>query len=293
MAASFFGSSAILDISQFNEVDWDNVYRTLRKEVPRMFQIWASKQVMDTAATYLNLTRRKQRTDPKCPSCGVYDETCAHVLSCPDAGRVEALHMTVDLLRDWMKWRPTDPDLASALLQYAHGRGHLTMTEICSHMQVQYRIMAHSQDRIGWRRFMEGMVSREIRGIQRRYLIFVGSSFTIDRWMSGLIVKLLEVTHGQWLYRNVQVHDDVSGANATARKEEILREIEEQQDLGDAGLMEEDRYLLEVNLDDLENTSGEKQEYWLLAIRAARMTHMLMGNDSGDTASVATGNHNT
>ena len=39
--------------------------------------------------------------------------------------------------------------------------------------------------------------------------------------------------------------------------------------------MEEDKYLLEVNLDDLENTSGEQQEYWLLAIRAAREARRL------------------
>ena len=74
-----------------------------------------------------------------------------------------------------------------------------------------------------------------------------------------------EVTHGQWLYRNVQVHDD----DASLRKEEIIAEIEKQQEMGEEGLLPEDRYLLEINLDDMEITSGKKQEYWLLAIRAA------------------------
>ena len=32
----------------------------------------------------------------------------------------------------------------------------------------------------------------------------------------------------------------------------------------------EDRYLADVNLEDLEYTSGNNQEYWLLAIRTAR-----------------------
>jgi hypothetical protein len=98
---------------------------------------------------------------------------------------------------------------------------------------------------------------------------------TIERWSTGLITKLLEVTHGQWLYRNVQVHDTVSGELASLRKEEIQMEIEKQQELGGDGLLEEDKYLLEVNLDDLENTSGEQQEYWLLAIRAAREARRL------------------
>jgi len=191
-----------------------------------------------------------------------------------------------------MREKGTDPDLADAILQYAHGRGGVTMTEICAHKHVIYRRFAHSQDRIGWRRFMEGMVSKEICGIQRQHLILEGSSLSVNRWMSGLITKLLEITHGQWLYRNVQVHDDVAGAHATLRKEELLAEIELQQDLGAEGLMEEDKYLLEVNLEDLENTSGERQEYWLLAIRAARMAHTLLGNP-GNTAAAATENHNT
>ena len=55
------------------------------------------------------------------------------------------------------------------------------------------------------------------------------------------------------------VHDRVSGALATARKEEIQAEIEKQQELGATELLEEDKYLLEVNLGDLETSSGEKQ----------------------------------
>jgi hypothetical protein len=37
-----------------------------------------------------------------------------------------------------------------------------------------------------------------------------------------------------------------------------------------AGLLEEDHWMMEVNLGDMETLSGEWEEYWLLAIRAAR-----------------------
>ncbi len=52
-------------------------------------------------------------------------------------------------------------------------------------------------------------------------------------------------------------------------------EIERQQDLGNAGLLEEDKYLAEVNLGDLETTLGECQHYWLLAIKTARKAKLL------------------
>jgi hypothetical protein len=90
------------------------------------------------------------------------------------------------------------------------------------------------------------------------------------QWAKGLVIKLLETTHGQWLYRNVHVHDAISGALATSKKEELQKAIEDELALGGAGLAEEDLYLLEINLDDLATTSGEDQTYWLLAIRAAR-----------------------
>jgi hypothetical protein len=82
-------------------------------------------------------------------------------------------------------------------------------------------------------------------------------------------LKLLEVTHGQWLYCNVQIHDVISGTQATIRKKAIQKGIKEQMELGEAGLLEEDNWMLEVNLGDLESTSGEQEQYWLVAIKAA------------------------
>jgi hypothetical protein len=52
-------------------------------------------------------------------------------------------------------------------------------------------------------------------------------------------------------------------------------EIERQWDLGDDGLLEEDKYLVEVNLGDMETTSGECQHYWLLAIKTVWKTKLL------------------
>mmetsp|Transcript_18843 Transcript_18843/g.32139 ORF Transcript_18843/g.32139 Transcript_18843/m.32139 type:complete len:87 (-) Transcript_18843:203-463(-) len=70
-----------------------------------------------------------------------------------------------------------------------------------------------------------------------------------------LSIKLMEVTHGQWLVRNFLIHDNVSGMLALERKEDLQIAIEEQQEMGLDGLSEEDRYLMEINLDDLETTS--------------------------------------
>jgi len=141
-----------------------------------------------------------------------------------------------------------------------------------------FREMGRSQDAIGWRRFMEGMFTKEMMPIQADFVELGECTLSLDKWAQGLVVKLLEVTHGQWLYRNVHVHDAVTGAAATARKEEIQQFIEDQIELGEEGLDASDYYLLEVNLEDLETTSGEEQHYWLLQIQAARRDFQLRRN---------------
>ena len=58
------------------------------------------------------------------------------------------------------------------------------------------------------------------------------------KWQAQqLIIKLLEITHGQWIYQNIQVHDRVTGLLATTRKEEIQMEIEAQQEIGFKGFL--------------------------------------------------------
>jgi hypothetical protein len=97
----------------------------------------------------------------------------------------------------------------------------------------------------------------------------------LGKWSSRLNTQLLEITHGQWLYWIFMVHNPVSGTIATAKKEEILLEIECQQKLEDAGLLKEDKYLVEVNMGDKETTLGKHQHYWLLTIKTVWKTKLL------------------
>ncbi len=77
------------------------------------------------------------------------------------------------------------------------------MTEICIGKEEQYRQRAQEQDAIGWRHFMEGMISKRIRSIQALHSKVEGATISPEQWAAGLVIKLLEITHGQWLYRCV------------------------------------------------------------------------------------------
>jgi hypothetical protein len=270
-----------LDEEQFEEIYWPACYQALT-EAPRMFQLFAAKQSLGIAGCNVNQSYYTPGHDRRCPSCRVEMETCGHILMCNEAGRVEVLHRSIDLLDRWLQTNGTEQRLRHFIIQYAHGRGGRTMHEIVGFQQ-EYRRLAASVDCIGWRRFMEGMLSVELVELQKYALVESDSRLTIDKWAKELVIRLLEITHGQWLYRNVMVHDRTEGDLVTKRKEDLKTALEEQLELGEDGLEEEDKFLLEINLDELEASSGEDQTYWLLALEAARDARLLRAHQEGES----------
>jgi hypothetical protein len=101
-----------------------------------------------------------------------------------------------------------------------------------------------------------GMVSNQITKIQSTYLLRSNSLQPASSWFAGLITQILQVTHTQWIYRCVLVHDQNTNTLISAHKEILLKEIEHQLSLGQDGLTEEDKFLLECNFDELARTNG-------------------------------------
>jgi len=270
LAKQFYNRHGVLTTRQFNQVDWLSVYTTLHG-LPRLFRVWACKQVMNIAPTNQNLARRDGRC-ATCPSCGMHAETTEHVLTCPEEGRVKAFLAAVDTLEEWLESVDTDPVLQYCIVEYLRGRRAVSMMDIARETYApRLARLGQSQDEIGWTRFLEGMVSKELLRLQTSYIAKRRRPvLTAHRWIVGLITRLLEIAHGQWIYRNFVVHDSIAGTLATQAKEVLQAELETQLELGADGLLEEDKYLLEVNLGNLEESNGDTQAYWLLAIRTAR-----------------------
>ena len=114
VARSFFHETSRMFTDAFDEVNWPHMHRTLHKEVPRLFQVRACKQVMNIAATNKNVSRRycDGRSD-KCPCCTIHVETPEHVLLCPETCRVKAFLLCTSALKRWLDEADTDPDLIS------------------------------------------------------------------------------------------------------------------------------------------------------------------------------------
>jgi hypothetical protein len=111
-----------------------------------------------------------------------------------------------------------DQDLIDCIVDYVQGRGTLTMASAIQNIPPKFQALGHSHDTIGWRRFLEGMISKEIVALQQQFYAVNGPQMSLDKWSSGLITQLLEITHSQWLYWNFMVHDPVSGTIAAAKR---------------------------------------------------------------------------
>jgi hypothetical protein len=119
------------------------------------------------------------------------------------------------------------------------------------------------------------MISTKLLGIQDSYLQVRGLAWSSEKWAMGLITQLLQVTHRQWIYRCVLFHDRTTGTLVNQHKATLLEEITKQLLMGVELPMEDDKFLLECNLSDIATTYGKQQEYWLLAIQAARKAGQL------------------
>jgi hypothetical protein len=81
---------------------------------------------------------------------------------------------------------------------------------------------AELQDIIGWDNFVMRMVSSKLLPVQSAFLLQCKSFSNASQWILGLITQLLQVTHTQWIYRCVLVHDHTTGMLISAHKEDLL-----------------------------------------------------------------------
>jgi hypothetical protein len=126
----------------FDEVDWPQVHWTLNDEVPRLFQVWACKQVMNLAATNKNLCwQHCDGWSNKCPCCAIYVEMAEHVILCPEEGQVEVFMQSLLALERWLHDVDTDPELADCIVEYVQRRGQESMEETVQEMPRRFNAM--------------------------------------------------------------------------------------------------------------------------------------------------------
>ena len=104
-------------------------------------------------------------------------------------------------------------------------RGNVKFAEM-GDMSPEILALARSRDLIGWQNFMEGSISKSFYEIQSCYLADAQSYMNGYDWTKKFISKILQITHSQWIYRNMSFHNEEVGYRRQKEMKAIKFEAE-------------------------------------------------------------------
>jgi hypothetical protein len=248
---------------------------------PEMFSVWATKQVSGFNGNNHLLHHINGVTIDVCPNCGCHPERAEHIIFCPDPAREQVFQSSIDRLVEWLASQRTAPELTVLLSSYLRGRGRLRMSSLCpcwSH----YHQLATMVDELGYRNMLEGRIPKllyssrveDIRRLQLRK--------HAGHWCTGLILQLLQITHRQWTFHNGTVHLKGPDGLTTAQQRSLANKCEALLWTDPSTLLTEDRYLLDVDFDELGDGPASSRQMWLAEMDAARCAARYADGDYTD-----------
>jgi hypothetical protein len=255
--------------NRFGAVDWEHLDLAL-KNTQDMYRIWRSKQHSGFCGTRVQVGRYLGDPFPneRCPNCG-RREFASHLMLCPDTSRTKLLGKNVDNLATWMSQDDqNDPEILYWIPKYILMRRDIPLSAM-GFMSPQFKALAASQDLIGWRDFMVGHISTHFYAIQSFHLAMSSSYLNGKDWTRQFISRILQLTHSQWIFRNISLHDKTNGFLHNKKADEILQLINEFAEVAPEDVLKDSQFLLEINFSELTKAHLETQTYWTLAMDAA------------------------
>jgi hypothetical protein len=253
-------------VARFDCVEWDILIDVIASK-PEMYGIWLAKQTNGSCATRRNMSRILGTTDDRCPNCLVSPEKSFHLNKCHDLGRTKLFETDVEELRIWMADN-TDLELRYWITHYLLLRGERTMSSL-GDMSPWMEEIAYDFDLIGWEDILHGRLPRSLHTHQIAHCRLRNIRLTGTDWMKKFTAKLLSISHSQWLYRNFSLHNKLKGHLHLSHQAAVLEEIANLATTSPEDIPEASRFLLEIDLINIDKSPLTQQEYWIAAMTAA------------------------
>jgi hypothetical protein len=126
---------------------------------------------------------------------------------CPDDDRARLLIDNVEELSKSLNTdNRADPELTYWIRKYILMQGDKPFL-MMGYMPPMLTALAGSQDHIGWQNFTKGYISTHFYEIQIFHLAMSSSYLNGSDWTKQFITKILQITHSQWIYQNISLHD--------------------------------------------------------------------------------------
>ena len=153
--------------------------------------------------------------------------------------------------------------------QYLRGRKNRKFKNLDAYTP-RVKSLAATQDKIGWRHFTDRKLALRVRQIQQAHFYLSGTRLTVNSWLNGFVGKLLEMTHAQWNFRCITKLHQTKRTIVLKANKDLLQEVERQLSMGVDNVSEEDRWMLELDVDQLLSFSLAEKQLWIHAVETAR-----------------------
>jgi len=171
-------------------------------------------------------------TTPLCPGCNTHEETLQHVWSCDFPATVAARDAMLDIYKTTLRDFPTPPQLIEVIvhgiqqwIQLQNGGIQRQIAPTITNISLSAVTAAYTEQttKIRWDAFLRGRISLAWGSAYKVY--FKDATDTeIQQWLSDLVRANMDLSLALWKHRNTIVH----GADVTAQKEKVKRELTEQ-----------------------------------------------------------------
>jgi hypothetical protein len=170
--------------NMIKSIDWEACEDSM-KLLGLNRSLWIPKWLSGFAPVGKVMQRYKLQTHAECPRCSEYEDT-NHVLQCKAPRAVTKWEASITKLEIWMKQAATMPDLRQAIITRLRDWQNDTATTL--HFPWPgVNDLVRSQDRIGWRAFLEGCVLQEWAAKQQEYYTWLQRKNIGRRWITTLI----------------------------------------------------------------------------------------------------------
>ncbi len=201
-AESLFDARDIIWTMDFHLV-WSAGLGAAMYRYPIMYHVWLTKHVLQFCGTNVQLYHWIRGAHlPKCKSCGTYDKYAVQICWCMDPGHDRMFQMLVTELCTWITNTLGEMTVASTVEAFLLYREESTMASCLQGNNANLALVAECSDRLRWDSLVEGQISTHWLPLVVPFLHCQSQSLLPLAWVRQLIMKLHNILHKQWIYRN-------------------------------------------------------------------------------------------
>ena len=255
--------------NQNTMIDWESQQRA-RKETPGSQKRFISKWSTNYIGTGENMIEWNLRCHGDCPFCNEPKESTTHVLQCLHTDSLQAWSKEMEIYKTNLTKIGTSTILVKVILTELHcWRNKLSYPDVtCFSPELQGLIRA--QRNLGWKNFLEGILSTRWREMQQRYRSKKYTHSRSQLWSKRLIKINWALLSSVWLQRNEQLHNTQAIYDREGHKE-LLRAIDKEWKIGLNQLPIRDfAYLFQLKWKHLKRRTTSYLKGWFAKVRLGR-----------------------